>query len=59
MRYACNIYRIETLEGKRQKGGEGIFEVLMTENLTKIINDVKPQIQEIHGKPSNYQQFCI
>ena len=58
MRYAYNIYRIETPEGERQKGGEGIFEVL-TENFSKLIKDVKPQIQELHRKPSKYQQFCI
>lgn len=58
MRYACNIYIIETPEGERQKG-EGIFEVLMTENFSKLIKNVKPEIQESHRKPSKYQQFCI
>lgn len=60
MRYAYNIYRIEIPENERQKGGEGIFEVL-TENFSKLIKDVKPQIKEIHRKPSinNFAYSCI
>ena len=58
MRYACNIYIIETPEGERQKE-EGIFEVLLTENFSKLIKNVKPEIQESLRKPSKYQQFCI
>lgn len=60
MRYAYNIYRIETPENERQKRREGIFEVL-TENFSKLIKDVKPQIKEIHRKPSinNFAYSCI
>lgn len=47
-------------KNERQKGGEGIFEVL-TENFSKLIKDVKPQIKEIHRKPSinNFAYSCI
>ena len=53
MRYACNIY-ITGIPGgeEREKGGEEIFKVLMTENFLKLIKDNKPQIQEAHRTPS-------
>ena len=43
-----NICTMEITEGeKREKGTEDIFEVIMTENLSKLRSDTKSQIQNL------------
>ena len=38
---------------EREKETEEIFEIIMTENVPKLMSDIKPQLQEPHRTPSS------
>ena len=40
-------------EEEKQKGTEEIFEIIMTENFSKLMSGTKPQIQEAQRTPSS------